>query len=160
MANNRPWAVPEGLGASVAYTGPGGVEGWYDTMPDGTAACSIEDNVVTAQLAPAMFTAPGVVNAAIVLLDGGGRQLSTFPFRLNVIAQAGADSVTNPYYNVSNLEQLNKLLTQIQAQLDELAASGGGGGLTITDDGAGNITILSGGASSIVDDGEGNITFV
>lgn len=35
---------------------------------------------------------------------------------------------------------------------------GSGGGLSITDDGNGNVTIASTGSVSITDDGEGNVT--
>ena len=44
-------------------------------------------------------------------------------------------------------------------QVKELVAAAGGGGLTVTDDGNGNITITGGGTSSMTDDGNGNIVF-
>lgn len=39
------------------------------------------------------------------------------------------------------------------------AGTGGGGGLSVTDDGDGNISILPGGNGGIADDGDGNIVF-
>ena len=45
-------------------------------------------------------------------------------------------------------------------QVKELVAAAGGGGLTVTDDGNGNITITGGGTSSMTDDGNGNIVFL
>ena len=54
-----------------------------------------------------------------------------------------------------------KSFDSLERRLDELEKSAlpGGGGLTITDDGVGHITISSGGTSAIVDDGAGHITF-
>ena len=48
----RPWEPPEGVEASVSFRKPDSVAGWYDTMPDGSAACTIAGNLVTAQLVP------------------------------------------------------------------------------------------------------------
>ena len=54
-----------------------------------------------------------------------------------------------------------KRFEDLERRLNELEKSTlpGGGGLTITDDGMGHITISSGGTSTIVDDGAGHITF-
>lgn len=125
MENGAPWEVPEGLTASVAYTGPGENKGWYDTMPDGSAACTICGNTVTAAIVPAMLGAAGVVTAAIVLMDAAGRQISTFPFRINVIRRTGAEDLVNQYYAVSTLAQLNDALDDVQRRLRELEEAGG-----------------------------------
>lgn len=58
----------------------------------------------------------------------------------------------------------NDLDTQVEAAvekyLDENPIAGGGGGLIITDDENGNVTIESAGSVTITDDGNGNVTIV
>lgn len=53
-----------------------------------------------------------------------------------------------------------KSFESLERRLDELEKSAlpGGGGLTITDDSEGHVTISSGGTSAVTDDGAGNIT--
>lgn len=47
---------------------------------------------------------------------------------------------------------------QLQEQIDDLRESGTGGGLNITSDGEGNVSITASGSASIISDGNGNVT--
>ena len=47
MEEGRPWTVPDGVRASLAFRCEMGGEGEYDTLPDGTDAWQISGNRVT-----------------------------------------------------------------------------------------------------------------
>lgn len=79
------WPVPDGVAAAVGYRKPDGTAGLYDKLPDGSEALTISENTVTAILAPQVLTAPGIVSAVIILTDDSMRQLSTFPFQIDVV---------------------------------------------------------------------------
>ena len=49
---------------------------------------------------------------------------------------------------------------QLEDRIKVMEQGGGAGGLTITDDGLGHVSILPGGSASIQDDGAGHIKFV
>lgn len=75
------WTPPAGVTVSVAYRKPDGTAGKYDTLPDGSAACSVTGNEVVAVLAPAVLTTPGRIKASVVFETGDNR-LTTFPFEI------------------------------------------------------------------------------
>lgn len=125
LDGGEPWAVPEGVTASLAYRLLCGDGGWYDTLPDGSAACAVEGSTVTAILAPQVLARAGTVTAALVLQDASLNQLSTFGFQLNVKANpAAGESVSNVYYNLRTLGQINSAVEEIRARLDALEKSG------------------------------------
>lgn len=161
-ADGEPWEVPEGVTAAVGYTLPGGGEGLYDTMPDGSAAAEIDGSTVTVQLSDAILSASGAVTVAVELRKDGAK-LHTFPFRVNVI---GANRLSNAetfpalgagfagkllYGGAGGSVTPLELGTGLAVQDGALTASGGGGA-GVTDDGEGNVVL-----SGIQDDGNGNI---
>lgn len=87
-------------------------------------------------------------------------------------AKAAADALTMAGQANSASQQANKYAYEArQAQAASEAAAKkaeetvagmgqGGGGLTVADDGNGNITITGGGTSGLTDDGNGNLTFM
>lgn len=101
-AAGMPWKPPAGVTASVAFKKPDGKKGWYDKLPNGSPACSVSGNVVTAILAPEVLTAAGRVDAVIVFQDGSMNQLATFSFVIDVEKNPAAGSViSNDYYDLS-----------------------------------------------------------
>lgn len=78
-----PWPIPEGITVAVRYEKPDRTKGYYDTLPDGSSAWSVQENVLTVRLAPQMLTVPGTVNAQIELIQGT-HILSTFGLALHV----------------------------------------------------------------------------
>jgi len=100
-ADGKAWNPPADGAVSVAFQNQStGHKGRYDKLPDGSNACSVSGNVVTAILAPAVLTAPGEVQAAIVFEDGDLNRLASFSFRIVVEANsAAAEPVTEDYYN-------------------------------------------------------------
>ena len=47
LAAGTPWEVPAGTYAVVRYMKPDGTGGSYDTLPDGSAACSISGSAIS-----------------------------------------------------------------------------------------------------------------
>ena len=59
------WTVPDGVTASLVYQKSDGTAGWYDKLPDGSAACAVNGNSILVELAPQVLTAVGQVFAAV-----------------------------------------------------------------------------------------------
>lgn len=100
-AGGGDWPVPDDVQALVRFRRPDSGSGAYDTLPDGSAACAVSGNVITAALMPQLFTAAGIVTADICLIRETA-VLCTFPFQINV--HPGAASWLAPdgeYHNVS-----------------------------------------------------------
>lgn len=100
LAAGTPWEVPAGTYAVVRYMKPDGTGGSYDTLPDGSAACSISGSVVTVALAPQVCTASGLVRLAIGLM-GLEAEINTFAINLVVHRNPGIDAVSEDYTNMT-----------------------------------------------------------
>lgn len=100
LANGTPWAPPSGTTAVVRYKKPDGTGGNYDTLPDGTAACSISGNVATVALAPQVLTVPGMVYLSVGLVCAEA-EIHTFAVRIDVQPNPGIDVASEDYVNVS-----------------------------------------------------------
>ena len=112
------WPVPEDATIlQVAYYKPDRTGGLYDTLPDGSVACTVNENVITVQLHPQMFTASGMVLCELRLLNEIGAQLSTFCWYMQVSASATNGIKSEDYYNFASLEAMRKdlgLLSDLQ----------------------------------------------
>lgn len=93
------FSLPEGVRAAVRFGKSDGTGGIYDTLPDGTAACSVSANTVSVTLAPQVLTCPGPVQLQPELTLEG-RLLCGFTVCVLVEADpsAGADK-SEDYYN-------------------------------------------------------------
>lgn len=74
---------------------------------------------------------------------------------LSVLSRPKPESYVTEPVEVLRYETLAERVKKL-----EEGGTGGGGGLTVTDDGNGNITITGGGTSGLTDDGNGNLTFM
>lgn len=91
------WNVPNGAAAMVGYIRADGAGGTYDTLPDGSAACTIETNTVTAVIAAPMLAVPGPVRMTVYLLHEGQR-LHIFDAVIQVRRDPAADVVAPEDY--------------------------------------------------------------
>ena len=98
------FTVPSGTIMQIAYAKQDGKGGVYDTMPDGSAACTMSGNVVTAKLHPQMFSVAGIVACELRLLTGSGAQLSTFSWFITVQASAAEGIVSEDYFRFASLD--------------------------------------------------------
>lgn len=89
MAGVEPWQVPDGVTAGIGYELPGKVSGYYDQLRDGTPACMIAGNLVTAAIDSSLTAAAGNVKLSIVLRDSDGGQVATFPITMRVAKRPG-----------------------------------------------------------------------
>lgn len=69
----------------------------------------------------------------------------------------GQESGGNTEGNRETLENLSKKVEELDKEVEDLKKSSSGSGITVTDDGVGNVTISTGGSAQITDDGNGNI---
>ena len=86
---NDAMVVPEGVTAGISYELPDKWNGYYDQLRDGTPACMIAGNLVTAAIDSSLTAAAGNVKLAIVLRDSDGGQVATFPITLRVAKRPG-----------------------------------------------------------------------
>ena len=100
LANGIPWEIPAGTQAVVRYMKPDGTGGSYDTLPDGSAACTIAGSVVTVALAPQVCTVSGMVRLAVGLLRRD-TEINTFGINLLVHRNPGIDAVSQDYTNMT-----------------------------------------------------------
>lgn len=109
-----PFEIGNDASVSLACFKPDRTKCWYDQLPNGSSAASIDGNVVSVTLAPEVLTVAGSVNASIVIRNGLSKQISTFPFWIYVVGNPAAGiSISNNYYKVSDLESLNNFLEDV-----------------------------------------------
>lgn len=131
LEGGKAW-TPAGATASVAFRNlKDGHKGWYDKLPNGDAACTVNGNVVTAILAPAVLTGDGEVQAAIVFQDKNLNQLATFGFSILVEKNPAAGAAkANDYYAYSTMEDVSQA---VDAMLDSLEDTKAQLGQLVTD---------------------------
>lgn len=103
------WPIPEGTTVAMRYCKSDKTKGYYDTMPDGDSAWSIQGNVITVLLAPQMLTVAGTVFAQAEMIQGSS-VLATFTMQINV--------EENPAAGVLVSEDYFNWLQWIEAELD------------------------------------------
>lgn len=124
LSDGESWAVPEDATVAVGYGKPDGTGGVYDTLPDGTQAWSVSENVITITLAPQMLTAAGCVQAQVEVLEGDAR-IATFPFQVLVARKLGGEqSVDYVNWRYAFLPQIAGAKVGQFVQIEEVDASG------------------------------------
>ena len=106
------WKVPQGVSVAVAYGGASG-HGVYDTLPDGSPACTVSGNVVTAVVVPQAVSMYGNTNLTIIFTDGNGKQLTAFCVTLKVERNPAVGAAKLPsYINMRQwlTDELSKML--------------------------------------------------
>lgn len=92
-----PWQVPTDALVTVRYGRINLTGGYYDTLPDGSKAWSIENNTVKILFAPNMMSAAGTVFTQVEILYRD-QMLVTFPLRLLVVGNPALDVVDEEMY--------------------------------------------------------------
>lgn len=99
-ANGLPFSPPADCTVEVRFTKSDGRTGRYDTMPDGTAAWVLQDDLLTVRLAPQVLTAAGEVSM-MVALNHQDAELNCFPIRIMVVARPNLSVQSSHYVNVT-----------------------------------------------------------
>lgn len=113
------WQVPEDVTVSMRYRKPDRTGGYYDAMPDGSPAWSIQDNTVTMLLAPQMLTAAGTVFAQLEMLQGSN-VLGTFTMYVRVEEDPSVGMLQSEDY-INWLQWMEK---ELDDRLKDAAQSG------------------------------------
>ena len=77
------WQIPTDAHAVICFQRADGTGGDYDVLPDGSAAWTIAENVLTVKIAPAVLIQAGPVLLAVDLIVGDSK-ISTFTILLRV----------------------------------------------------------------------------
>lgn len=107
----KPWTPPEGVSISLRYGKPDGTAGHYDTLPDGTPACSVADNSMRILLAPQILTVPGRVAAQVEMISAG-HLLATFS--LHIVVEK------DPAFGLAQSRDYLNWLQRVQDSLDAM----------------------------------------
>ena len=87
-SNGEKYTPPEGTTAIVRYRKDDGTGGNYEVLPDGSAAYTINGNMLTVTLAPQVCIVPGLVQLAVGLISGNA-EINTFSVRVVVQPNPG-----------------------------------------------------------------------
>lgn len=96
--NGIPWTAPENTSFLIRYSKCDGKAGEYDTLPDGSKAWVMEDNILTIALAPQVLTVPGPVSLSIRMIQDE-KQLSTFSLLIHVSSAIGVEIADSEDYH-------------------------------------------------------------
>lgn len=118
-ANGVPWQIPEDAFVAMRYRKPDGTRGYYDTLPDGTSACSMAGNAISVVLAPQMLTVAGTVEAQLEVTRGE-EVLGVFSFFLSVAANPAAGVQTSEDY----VNWLDWMKSELDGRVTEVIQSG------------------------------------
>ena len=83
FSNDRPWAIAKDAQMMIRYRKPDRTIGMYNTLADGTPACTAEANIIHLAFVPDMLSQAGDV-AMVVTIQRGEQILSTFEMILTV----------------------------------------------------------------------------
>lgn len=136
----EPWKIPDGVIGIVRFRKPDDTGGTYDTMPDGSVAVTVDNNAMTAQLAPQMLTAPGCVLAQVEMTTGE-KVLCTFAFKIVVEPDPSVGTMdSDDYINLSEYIS-RKVADSTPSELPNPNAITFTGGVTGTYDGSAAKTV-------------------
>lgn len=111
------WTPPSGTTAAVRFRKPDNTSGIYDTMPDGTKAYNITDNVVTVAIVPDMLSCSGDVTMDVLLVSASAT-LATFNITVRVqAAPALGNTESGDFYKYMTLEQLNAAIDDLYTKV-------------------------------------------
>ena len=99
-ANNLPLTPPKDCTVVVRFRKADGKSGCYDTMPDGSPAWSLSNNLLTVRLAPEVCTAAGMVELAVSILSQE-KELTCAGIQLRVQPRPQAGIQSHDYISVS-----------------------------------------------------------
>ena len=135
-AGGQEVEFPEDVTVRCSYRKADGTRGIYDIMPDGSAAGSVEGNVVTLAMAPQLLTASGMAELSVQLISGE-KLLNVFPVKVHVAELPGFGGTSENYYSITGLPVVTaadngKVLTVVDGMWVAAQAQAGTGGLTDT----------------------------
>lgn len=96
-----PWNVPDGFNVYIAYKKPDGFGGFYDSLPGGLPAITVDGNTVDAILTDQVLTTVGDVNLSLII-KGGDDVIATFPIIIKCQENPAVDAIeSEDYFSLS-----------------------------------------------------------
>ena len=131
--DGEDFEIPEGTAVEVAVSKPDGSGCYYEALPDGTPAGTIEGNTVTIKLAPQALTAAGKAWVSAVL-NNGSSYIHTFRVLISVQPKPGLVAMSGNYFKIAGCipdygwEPNMYLRTNYEGKVVAVPGSGVGGG--------------------------------
>ncbi len=123
IANGAAWIPPDSISNYVVqYRKKDGTKGYYTQLPDGTAAVTAYENILTVNLAPQMFTCAGMVSCSVAMMEQDG-VLQTFSFFVAVEPSEAVGATSTDYFNFPTLENIGMSLKELTERLEEVESS-------------------------------------
>jgi hypothetical protein len=119
--NGVAWIPPDSVSAYIAFENPNGERKNAISLSDGTSVVSFSDNVATINIPPELTQKSGKVPTVLVVLDGNGKQIATFPIAISVIDNPASGSEAAEQFTPSEFSQLLRAITVERARIDNLA---------------------------------------
>lgn len=116
LCDGEPWVVPADASVIVRYC-QGKAGGEYDTLSDGTAAWSAENNVLTVRIAPEVCSASGKTDFQVTILQGA-EQISTFRMVVDVQGEVSGIDKPGVYTNLAQWLLHNGTEGQVTVSLE------------------------------------------
>ena len=118
-AGEAEWEIPEDARVILQYCCADGTGGCYDSLPDGSAAYSVNGDALTVFLIPELCAAAGITKLQVTVFSGNV-QISAFPMEIRVAEQVNASCTDGTYYNLQKW-----LYSQVREQdfIDSLLAA-------------------------------------
>ena len=120
-ANGVAWVPSGSESAYIAFETPDGQRKKALSLEDGTPVVSFSDNIATIKVPPELTQHSGKIPAVLVVLDGDGNQIATFPIAVSVVENPASGSEDSEPFSPSEFSQLLSAINVEKKRIDNLA---------------------------------------
>ncbi len=120
-SNGVAWIPAGSESAYIAFETPDGQRKKVLSLEDGTPVVSFTDNVATIKLPPELTQHSGKIPTVLVILNGDGKQIATFPISVSVVDNPASGSEDAEEFSPSEFSQLLSAISVERARIDNLA---------------------------------------
>lgn len=119
--NNVPWNIPSGASIYIAFTNASGENLKVITLSDGTPVATYSENSLTVSIPHELTAYEANIPLVVVLVDGSGKQITTFPIAVSVISSPSENSTDAEPVTPDMFSQLMSALAIERARINNLA---------------------------------------
>lgn len=120
-SNGVAWIPAGSESAYIAFETPGGHRKKVLSLEDGTPVVSFAENVATIKIPPELTQYSGKIPTVLVILNGDGKQIATFPIAVSVVDNPAIGSEDAGEFYPSEFSQLLSSISVERARIDNLA---------------------------------------
>lgn len=121
-SNSVAWTPTGSESAYIAFETPDGQRKKVLSVEDGTPVVSFADNVATIKLPPELTQHSGKIPTVLVILNGGGKQIATFPIAVSVVDNPASGSEDVEDFSPSEFSQLLSAISVERARINNIVA--------------------------------------